>query len=310
MIPRYSRPEMTQIWSDENRFKIWQEVETVALEGMVEEGLAPVEALKAVQEKAKFDTKRVLEIEDEVKHDVIAFLTNIAENVGPLARYLHRGMTSSDLLDTTFAVQLVRSGNLILEGLRNLAAVLKERAQEFKYTPCIGRSHGIHAEPITFGLKLVSWYAEVRRNEKRIINAINEIAVGKIAGAVGTYASIPPNVEQHVMNKLGLRPETVSSQIVHRDRHAVFFSALAIAASSIERFATEIRHLQRTEVGEVEEKFSTGQKGSSAMPHKRNPILSENLCGLTRLVRSYANSAMESIALCTKETSLTVQLNG
>ncbi len=297
VIPRYSRPEMAAIWSDQNKYKIWLEVETLALEKMVEEGTAPAEALSAVREKAAYDPARIEEIEAEVKHDVIAFLTNVAEHVGPYSRYLHRGMTSSDLLDTTFAVQLTQSADRLIGKMEALLSVLKEKAERYKNTPCIGRSHGIHAEPITFGLKLISWYAEVKRHLSRLRRAREEIAVGQISGAVGTYASISPSVEKHVMEKLGLRPETVSTQIVPRDRHAVFFSVLAQIGTSIERFTTEIRHLQRTEVREAEEKFGKGQKGSSAMPHKRNPILSENLAGLARLLRGYAVTAMENVPL-------------
>jgi adenylosuccinate lyase len=297
MIPRYSLPEMTSIWSDENRFKIWLEVETLALEGMVKEGKAPAEALAAVKEKGAFDVERVLEIEAEVKHDVIAFLTNVAEYVGPLSRYVHRGMTSNDLLDTTFAVQLKQSGELILTALDAACDAIKERAIEHQYTPTIGRSHGIHAEPTTFGLKLASWYAELRRQRQRFELALKDVCVGKIAGAVGTYASISPAVEAHTLGTLGLEPETVATQIVHRDRHAAFFSVLAQIGTSIERFSVEIRHLQRTEVREAEESFSKGQKGSSAMPHKRNPILTENLTGLARLLRGYALTALENVPL-------------
>lgn len=297
MIPRYTRPEMAEIWSDEARFRIWMEVEGLALEKMVELGIAPKEALEDYRKKAKFDTQRVLELEAVVKHDVIAFLTNVAEHVGPSARFVHRGMTSSDVLDTTLAVQLMRSGKLILRGIENACAALRKRAAEHKHTPCIGRSHGIHAEPTTFGVKLASWYAELRRHAKRLEMAIAEIAVGKLAGAVGTYASIPPEVEEHVLGAMGLEAETVPTQIVHRDRHAVFFNALALLGTSIERFCVEIRHLQRSEVREAEEKFSAGQKGSSAMPHKRNPVLSENLTGLARLLRGYAISAMENVPL-------------
>lgn len=297
MIGRYSRAEMAAIWSDTSRFTIWLEIETLALEGMVAEGLAPGAALTDVRAKGAFDTARVLEIEREVKHDVIAFLTNVAEHVGESARFVHRGMTSSDLLDTTLAVQLSRAGKLILAGIDRVLAVLKRRAHEYKSTPCIGRSHGIHAEPTTFGLKLAGWYAELSRARARIDGAVREISVGKIAGAVGTYATVSPAVEQHVLSALGLVPETVATQIVQRDRHAVFFAALALLGSSIERFCVEIRHLQRTEVREVEELFTAGQKGSSAMPHKRNPILTENLTGLARLLRGYAVSAQENVAL-------------
>ncbi|RMG45551.1 MAG: adenylosuccinate lyase [Candidatus Dadabacteria bacterium] len=297
MIPRYSRKEMSSIWSDKTRYSIWLEVETLALEGMAKVGLVPQEIAAEVREKGAFDVKRIQEIEAEVKHDVIAFLTNVAEHVGPSSRYVHRGMTSNDLLDTTFAVQLKRSGELILKGLDEVTEAVKARAEEYRHTPCIGRTHGIHAEPITFGLKLISWYAELRRARKRIEAAIEEVSCGKISGAVGTYASLPPAVEAYVMEKLGLKPETVATQVVSRDRHAAFFSALAILAASIERFSTEIRHLQRTEVREAEEEFTRGQKGSSAMPHKRNPILTENLCGLSRIVRNYAAVALQNVPL-------------
>jgi len=297
MIERYSRPQMTSIFSDQTRFEIWLQVETLALEGMVQEGLAPAEALKAVREKGQFKKDRVLEIEREVKHDVIAFLTNVAEYVGDLSHYTHRGMTSSDLLDTAFAIQLKRAGELLLSDLDRVCAVIKVRAEEHRHTPCIGRSHGIHAEPVTFGLKLAGWYAEFRRNRVRLVDAIREIAVGKISGPVGTYASIPPAVEAHVMKALGLAPETVATQVVARDRHAQFFQTLALIGAAVERCAVEVRHLQRTEVREAEERFTKGQKGSSAMPHKRNPILSENLCGLARLLRGYASSALENVPL-------------
>ncbi len=297
MIPRYTRPDMASIWSDEARFKIWLEVELLALEKMAEEGTVPKQSYLTVKEKAKFDPKRVLEIENEVKHDVIAFLTNLSESVGPDSRFVHRGMTSNDLLDTTFALQLKRSGEKILGELDGVLNAIKERAIEFKHTPCIGRSHGIHAEPITFGLKLASWYAELSRSRGRLESAVAEVAVGKIAGAVGTYASITPTVEAHVMKSLGLTAETVSTQIVSRDRHASFFQGLALIGSSIERFCVEIRHLQRSEVMEAAEPFGKGQKGSSAMPHKRNPILCENISGLARLLRSYAQSALENVPL-------------
>ena len=297
MIPRYTRPEMAHIWSDENRFTIWLRVESLALEEMVREGLAPESAIRAVRERGNFDATRVLAIEEEVKHDVIAFLTNVAEFAGPEARFLHRGMTSSDLIDTSFAVQLKQSGEIILRGLAEAMESIKARAHEFKNTPCVGRSHGIHAEPTTFGVKVAGWYAELRRARERIIAAIKEVSVGKIAGAVGTYTSVSPRVEAFVLNNLGLTPEAVPTQVVARDRHASFFNALALLATSIERIAVEIRHLQRTEVREVEEKFTKGQKGSSAMPHKRNPILSENLTGLARLMRGYALSGIENVPL-------------
>lgn len=288
---------MTAIWSDESRLQIWLEVETLALEKMADEGLAPKEAAVAVRARAKVDPKRAFEIEEEVKHDVIAFLTAVSETVGPEARFLHRGMTSNDLLDTSFAVQLKRAGVLILAELDRALTAVRERAEEFRYTPTVGRSHGIHAEPTTFGIKLISWYAELRRARRRIVAALEEVSVGKIAGAVGTYASVPPAVEAHVLQKLGLRAEAVPSQIVHRDRHAAFFNALAVLGSSIERAAVEVRHLQRTEVREAEERFTKGQKGSSAMPHKRNPILSENITGLARLLRGYAVTALENVPL-------------
>jgi adenylosuccinate lyase len=297
MIPRYTRPEMAHIWSDENRFSIWLKVETLALEQMVKDGVAPASSLQAVKEKGAFNAARVLEIEQEVKHDVIAFLTNVAEYAGPEARFLHRGMTSSDLLDTSYAVQIAQSGEILLRGLDECLSVVKEKAEAHRYTPCVGRSHGIHAEPTTFGLKLASWYAELARARTRLVAALKEVAVGKIGGAVGTYVSVSPSVEQFVMNELNLTPEAVPTQVVSRDRHASFFAALSLLASSLERFCVEIRHLQRTEVREVEEKFTAGQKGSSAMPHKRNPILSENLSGLARLIRGYALSALENVPL-------------
>lgn len=297
MIERYTRPEMARIWTDESRFNYWLKIETLALEKMVELKLAPPESLKALKEKGRFDSARVLEIEKEVKHDVIAFLTNVAEYAGPEARYMHRGMTSSDVLDTALACQLKESYSLIIKDIDKLLESLKTRAEEHKLTVCIGRSHGIHAEPMTFGLKLVSWYAELKRHKRRLAQAAEDAAVGKISGAVGTYVTVPPEIEAHVMKGLGLKPETVSSQIVQRDRHAAFFSALALLASSLEKFSVEIRHLQRTEVREAEEKFTEGQKGSSAMPHKRNPILTENITGLARLVRSYSLAAMENVAL-------------
>lgn len=297
MIPRYSNPEMVALWSDESRYSIWLDIERFALEGLVKVGKAPPEALAAYNEKAAFEVDRVLDIEREVKHDVIAFLTNVAEYVGPLSRYVHRGMTSSDVVDTCLAVQMRKSGLLLLERISKLQETLKSRALEFKRTPCIGRSHGIHAEPTTFGIKLAGWYAELKRQQGRLSSAVEEISYGKVSGAVGTYAGIDPSVEELVMKRLDLKPETVATQVVQRDRHAHFMATLAGVASSIERFAVEIRHLQRTEVREAMEGFTKGQKGSSAMPHKRNPILTENLCGLARLVRSYAQAAFENVAL-------------
>lgn len=297
MIPRYSNPEMVAIWSDEVRYTIWLDIERFALEGLVKVGKAPPEALAAYNEKAAFEVDRVLDIEREVKHDVIAFLTNVAEHVGPLSRYVHRGMTSSDVVDTCLAVQMRKAGLLLSERVAKLMETIKSRAIEFKNTPCIGRSHGIHAEPTTFGIKLAGWYAELKRQQGRLSHAIEEISYGKVSGAVGTYAGIDPSVEELVMKRLDLKPETVATQVVQRDRHAHFMAVLAGVASSIERFAVEVRHLQRTEVREAMEGFTKGQKGSSAMPHKRNPILTENLCGLARLVRSYAQAAFENVAL-------------
>ena len=297
MIERYTHPEMAALWTDDARYQIWLDIERYALEGLVKVGKAPAEALQAYNEKAKFSSERVLEIEKEVKHDVIAFLTNVAEYVGPLSRYVHRGMTSSDVVDTCLAVQMRRAGLLIKKDVEGLMGTLKERALEFKHVPTIGRSHGIHAEPTTFGIKLAGWYAEMKRHLNRLDLAIEDISVGKLSGAVGTYAGIDPSVEALVMEKLGLTGETVATQVVSRDRHANYMACLAGIAGSIERFSVEIRHLQRTEVREAMEGFTPGQKGSSAMPHKRNPILTENLCGLARLVRSYAQACFENVAL-------------
>jgi adenylosuccinate lyase len=297
MIPRYTRAEMAAIWTDEERFRIWLEVETSALEAFVKLGLAPENALSSVKQKASFSVERILEIEKEVKHDVIAFLTNVGESVGDAARYLHLGMTSSDLLDTAFAVQLCRATDLILSGLETLLETVKKRAIEHKDTVCIGRSHGIHAEPTTFGLKVAIWYAELKRQRKRILAAREDIAVGAISGAVGTYAHLDPAVEAHVCKRLGLVPAPVSTQVIQRDIHAALFLSFAQLAATIEKIALEVRHLQRTEVREAEEFFSKGQKGSSAMPHKRNPIISENICGLSRLVRAWAESSFENIPL-------------
>jgi adenylosuccinate lyase len=297
MIPRYTNPEMAAIWSDQTRYEIWLDIERYALEGLVAIGQAPAAALEAYNKKATFSVDRVNELELQLKHDVIAFLTNVAEHVGPLSRYVHKGMTSSDVVDTCLAVQMRRAGMLIDENLRKLMQVIKTRAVEFKDTPCIGRSHGIHAEPTTFGIKLAGWYAELKRQHTRLAAAIETISVGKLSGAVGTYSGIAPSVEELVMSKLQLRLETVATQVVSRDRHAEFMSCLAQIAGSIERFSVEVRHLQRTEVREVMEGFTPGQKGSSAMPHKRNPILTENLCGLARLIRSYAQACFENVAL-------------
>jgi adenylosuccinate lyase len=300
MIPRYSRPEMAAIWSPETRFRIWFEIEAYAADAMAEIGLIPKEAAKTIWEKgknAKFDVARIDAIEREVKHDVVAFLTHLAEIVGPEARYVHLGLTSSDILDTCLAVQLSRAADILLVELDRLLAALKKRAFEYKDTPTVGRSHGIHAEPTTFGLKLAFAYAEFTRAKTRLEHARAEIATCAISGAVGTYANNDPRIEAYVAKKLGLAVEPVSTQIIPRDRHAAFFATLAVIAASVERLATEIRHLQRTEVGEAEEYFSAGQKGSSSMPHKRNPVLSENLVGLARLVRAYATPALEDVAL-------------
>jgi len=297
MIPRYSRPEMADIWAPETKFRIWFEIEAHALDAMAELGIVPREAAAAVWERGAFEVDRIDAIEAEVKHDVIAFLTNVAEHVGPEARFLHQGMTSSDVLDTCLAVQLARASDILLADVDRLLAVLKRRAFEHKMTPTIGRSHGIHAEPVTFGLKLAQAYAEFDRCRTRLVSARAEIATCAISGAVGTYANIDPRVEAHVAEKLGLTIEPASTQVIPRDRHAMFFATLGVVASSIERLATEIRHLQRTEVLEAEEYFAPGQKGSSAMPHKRNPVLTENLTGLARMVRGYVTPALENVAL-------------
>lgn len=297
MVPRYSRPEMVAIWEPESKFQIWFEIEAHATDALAELGVVPKEAAAAIWAKGKFDVARIDEIEREVKHDVIAFLTNVAENVGEEARFMHQGMTSSDVLDTCVAVQLTRATDILLDDLDKLLAAIKTRAYEHKLTPTIGRSHGIHGEPVTFGMKLAQAYAEFKRNRARLVLAREEIATCAISGAVGTFANIDPKVEAHVAEKMGLEIEPVSTQVIPRDRHAQYFATLAVIASSVERLAVEVRHLQRTEVLEAEEYFSPGQKGSSAMPHKRNPILTENLTGLARMVRSYALPAMENVAL-------------
>jgi len=300
MIPRYSRPDMVAIWSPETKFRIWYEIEAHACDAMADIGVIPAEHARAVW-KAKdtpFDVARIDEIEAVTKHDVIAFLTHLAEIIGnDMARFVHQGMTSSDVLDTCFNIQLVRAANILIADTEDLLAALKRRAFEHKMTICIGRSHGIHAEPVTFGLKMAQAYAEMDRNLTRLRTARDEVATGAISGAVGTFANIDPRVEEHVCKVMGLKPEPVSTQVIPRDRHAAFFAALGVVGSSIERIATEIRHLQRTEVLEVEEYFSPGQKGSSAMPHKRNPVLTENLTGLARLVRMAVVPAMENVAL-------------
>ena len=300
MIPRYARETMTAIWSPETKYRIWFEIEAHAADAMAELGIIPKEAARVIWEKgrnAKFDAERIDEIEREVKHDVIAFLTHLAEFVGPEARFVHQGMTSSDVLDTTLAVQLSRASDLLIADIDGLLAALKRRAFEYKSTPTIGRSHGIHAEPTTFGVKLAGFYAEFSRARARLLAAKNEIATCAISGAVGTFANVSPAVEAHVARKLGLAIEPVSTQVIPRDRHAMFFATLGVIASSLERLATEIRHLQRTEVAEAEEYFAPTQKGSSAMPHKRNPVLSENLAGLSRMVRAYVTPALENVAL-------------
>ncbi len=297
MIPRYSLPEMTRIWEAENRFKIWLDIELLALEAWSKLGQVPPEVVRTIRGRAKFNKDRIDLLEKELKHDVIAFLTSVAEFVGGEARYLHKGMTSSDVLDTSFAVQLSQASEILLKDIDRLLSVLKLRAHEFKDTMQIGRTHGIHAEPITFGLKLASWYEEMKRNRKRLCEAVEQIAVGKISGAVGTFALVPPEVEAYVCQKLKLKVDPISTQIISRDRHAHFFTTLSLIGATLEKMATEIRHLQRTEVLEVEEFFSEGQKGSSAMPHKKNPVLSENLCGLARLLRGHALTAMENTPL-------------
>ena len=297
MIPRYSRPEMAAIWTPEARFQIWLDIETHALDALAEIGVAPADAAREVRARGAFDIARIDEIERETRHEVTAFLDNLAEHVGESARFVHHGMTSSDVMDTGLAVQLARAADILIADIDALLAVLKRRAFEHKDTPCIGRSHGIHAEPTTFGLKLAQAYAEFARNRTRLETARTEIATCAISGAVGTFALLDPRVEAHVARALGLALEPISSQVIPRDRHAAFFAALAVVAASVERLATEIRHLQRTEVGEVEEAFAAGQKGSSAMPHKRNPILSENLTGLARMVRAAVIPALENVAL-------------
>ena len=297
MIPRYSRQEMAQIWEPMNKFKIWLDIEIYAAQGMEKYKIIPKGVAAKVRKKSKINIKRINDIEKKTKHDVIAFLTSIAEKVGPEAKYLHQGMTSSDVLDTCFNLQLKQAGKILIQDIDKLLKTLKNKSKKYKNTITIGRSHGIHAEPITFGLKLATYYAEFKRNKKRLEQAIDEISTCAISGAVGTFAHIGPNIEKFVAKKLGLKPEPISTQIIPRDRHAYYFNTLALIASSAERLATEVRHLQRTEVLEAEEYFSSGQKGSSAMPHKRNPVLSENITGLARLVRSYSIPGMENIVL-------------
>ncbi len=297
MIPRYTRPEMAKIWTEERKYETWLQIELAVCEALAELGEIPNEAVKEIKERASFNVDRVNELERVLKHDVIAFLTNVGEQIGPLSRYLHYGLTSSDILDTSFALLLKEASDLILKDIEHLLSILKQKAFQYKETLMIGRSHGIHAEPITFGLKMALWYDEMKRNRLRMERAREAICVGKISGAVGTFAHIPPSVEETVCKRLGLNPAPISTQIVQRDHHAEFFTTLALIASSIEKFAVELRHLQRTEVLEAEEFFSKGQKGSSAMPHKRNPISAENLSGLARLIRSYSLAALENIPL-------------
>ena len=299
MIDRYSRPEMVKVWSDQTKFKIWYEIEAYACEAQAKLGVIPQETVDSVWSLKDhiFDTKKINLIEKTTKHDVIAFLTYLSEFIGEHSRFVHQGMTSSDILDTCLNIQLVKASDILINDMDELLAVLKEKAIKHKQTLCIGRSHAVHAEPMTFGLKMAQAYAEMERNRVRLISARTEICVGAISGAVGTYANIEPNIEEYVCNALGLKPETVSTQIIPRDRHAMFFATLGVIGASIDRIATEIRHLQRTEVLEVEEYFSKGQKGSSAMPHKRNPVLTENLSGLSRLVRMSVAPAMENVVL-------------
>ena len=297
MIPRYSRPEMTELWSEHSKLQIWFEIEAHACDAQAELGVIPNSAAEIIWKKGKFDIDRINEIERETKHDVIAFLTNLAEYVGPDARFVHQGMTSSDILDTTLSIQLARAADILIVGLDRLLSALKTRAMEHKYTPTIGRSHAIHAEPTTFGIKLARFFAEFQRNKQRLLASKKEISTCAISGAVGTFAHIDPKVEEYVAEKMELLIEPISSQIIPRDRHAMFFAVLGVIASSVENLAVEIRHLQRTEVREAEEFFSAGQKGSSAMPHKRNPVLTENLTGLARLVRSAVIPALENVAL-------------
>ena len=297
MIPRYTRPEMGRIWSEENSFQKWFDVELLAAEGLARMGRVPQAAISRIRRKARLNVKRIRAIEAEVKHETIAFLSAVAETIGDDARYLHVGMTSSDVMDTALAIQFKEASAILEQDMKDLMTVLRRQARKYKWTVMIGRTHGVHAEPITFGLKLAIWYQEMERHWSRFRHAVEDICVGKISGAVGTFAQIPPQVEAYVCRKSGLKPAPVSNQIVQRDRHAFYFSTLALIASSLEKFAIEIRHLQRTEVQEAEEPFTQGQKGSSAMPHKRNPILSENVSGLARLMRSYAHAAMENIPL-------------
>src|SRR5215467_7191235 len=297
MIPRYTRSKMGRIWEDQNKYQRWLDVELATTATLAEQGLVPKEAAAEIKSKAGFSVDRINEIEAEVKHDVIAFTTSVAEHVGPASRYFHFGLTSSDVVDTAMALQVAEASSIILEGIRRLQGVLKERAHEFKHTVVVGRTHGIHAEPTTFGLRLAIWYDEMRRHERRMKEAAETMRVGKLSGAVGTFAHLSPEVEERVMAKLGLKPALVASQVVQRDRHAHYISTLGLIGATLEKIAVEVRHLQRTEVREAEEYFSPGQKGSSAMPHKRNPVTSEQIAGLARILRSNAMAAMENVAL-------------
>jgi adenylosuccinate lyase len=297
MIERYTRPEMGRIWSEENSFQKWLEVEILAAEGLSQMGKVPKAAIARIRKKARFNVKRIREIEREVKHEIIAFLSSVAESIGDDARYLHVGMTSSDVMDTALAIQFKEASAILVQDVKDLMKVLRRQAYKYKWTVQIGRTHGVHAEPITFGLKFALWYQEMARNLSRLQKASDDICVGQISGAVGTFAQISPKVEAYVCRKAGLKPALVSNQIIQRDRHAYYFATLAVIASSLEKFAVEVRHLQRTEVQEAEEPFTQGQKGSSAMPHKRNPILSENVSGLARLMRAYAMAALENVPL-------------
>ncbi|MDE3181553.1 MAG: adenylosuccinate lyase, partial [Acidobacteriota bacterium] len=297
MISRYTRPEMGRIWSDENKFSVWLRIETVTAEVEAEAGMIPKSAARAIRRKGRFEVERIREIEKEVKHDVIAFTTNVSAHTGREGRYLHFGLTSSDVVDTAQSLQVLEASKILLEDLDKLGSVLKKRAHEFCFTPMAGRTHGVHAEPITFGLKLAVWYAENRRNIERLKLASEGMRVGKLSGAVGTYAHLSPAIEKKICARLGLRPAPASTQVIQRDRHAHYLATLAVAAASLEKIALEIRGLQRTEVREVEEYFSAGQKGSSAMPHKRNPVTAEQICGLARVVRSNAQAGLENVAL-------------
>lgn len=297
MIERYTLPAMGKIWEDENKYRIWLQIEVLACEAQAELGIIPAEAVKEIKEKARFDVEKILKIEETVQHDVIAFLTNLAEYVGPNSRYIHFGMTSSDILDTTLAVQMKQAGELLLEKLKEMRDILAARSLEFKDTVMVGRTHGVHAEPITFGLKLALWYSDTLRSIRRLENAIETVSVGQISGAVGTYDHLDPQVEEYVCSKLDLEPAAISTQIIQRDRHAEYLNTLALIGAGLEKIAVEIRHLQKTEVLEAEEPFGKGQKGSSAMPHKKNPIICERITGMARLLRGYAATGMENIAL-------------